>query len=85
MEFFQDPASWILISFIIFCGIMWRFAKDKFLSMIDSRIETIKKEITTAENLRVEAQELLAQYQRKQRDVAQEAEQDEQNQEAAEP
>ena len=75
MEFFQDPASWILISFIIFCGIMWRFAKDKFLSMIDSRIETIKKEITTAENLRVEAQELLAQYQRKQRDAAKEAQQ----------
>lgn len=75
MEIFQDTAIWVLLSFFVFCGIMWRFAKDKFIALLDSRIEAIRKEIDAAEVLRVESQELLAQYQRKQRDAAKEAEQ----------
>jgi len=75
MELFQDAAIWVLLSFIVFCFVMWRFAKDSFLAMLDKRIDEIKKELETAEHLRVEAQELLAQYQRKQRDSAKESEQ----------
>lgn len=75
MELFQDTGIWVLISFLVFCAVMWRFAKDKFCALLDGRIETIRKEIDAAESLRVEAQELLAQYQRKQRDAAKEAEQ----------
>ena len=37
--------------------------------MLDERIEGIREEIKTAENLRVEAQEMLAQYQRKHKDA----------------
>lgn len=74
MELFQDTGIWVLLSFLVFCVIMWRFAKDKFVALLDQRIETIRKEIDAAEALRVEAQELLAQYQRKQRDAAKEAE-----------
>ena len=44
------------------------------LSKLDGRIEQVRNEITTAETLRIEAQELLAQYQRKQRDAQAEAE-----------
>lgn len=74
MEIFQDTGIWVLISFVIFCFIMWKYGKDGILAMLDKRIEAIRKEIETAESLRVDAQELLAQYQRKQRDMAKEAE-----------
>lgn len=73
MEFLNDAQVWVLCSFLVFCFIVWKFAKDKVLALLDSRIEAIRKEIETAESLRVEAQELLAQYQRKQRDAAKEA------------
>lgn len=75
MEMFQDSATWVLCSFLIFCFVMWKFGKDKVLALLDKRIEDIRKEIETAESLRVEAQELLAQYQRKQRDASKEAKQ----------
>jgi F-type H+-transporting ATPase subunit b len=71
----QDATLWVLFSFIIFCFMGWKFGKDKIIGALDKKIEEIRKEIETAESLRVEAQELLAQYQRKQRDVAKESEQ----------
>lgn len=74
MALFQDTSIWVLISFLIFVTVLWRVGKDKVLAALDKRIEEIRKEIGTAESLRVEAQELLAQYQRKQRDAAKEAE-----------
>ncbi|MEC8664171.1 MAG: hypothetical protein VXY16_01715 [Pseudomonadota bacterium] len=74
MEFLSDTGSWVLISFLIFAFLAYTKGKAAFLNMLDSRIEAIKNEIETAESLRVEAQELLAQYQRKQRDAAKEAE-----------
>ncbi len=73
MELFQDTGIWVLFSFLVFVGIVWKFGKDKIVGMLDKRIEQIRKEIETAESLRIEAQELLAQYQRKQRDAAKEA------------
>ncbi len=75
MEFFQDAHSWVLISFLLFAAVAFRFGKDKFLAKLDSRIDSIRDDIKTAESLRIEAQELLAQYQRKQRDAVKEAEQ----------
>ena len=74
MELFQDTSIWVLISFLVFAFVLWKTAKDKVVGMLDKRIEEIRKEIETAESLRVEAQELLAQYQRKQRDAIKEAE-----------
>lgn len=74
MGFFQDTHSWVLISFLLFAVIAFRLGKGKFLAMLDRKIETIRDDIKTAETLRIEAQELLAQYQRKQRDAAREAE-----------
>lgn len=74
MELFQDTNIWVLISFIVFVIALLKLAKDKVAALLDKRIEEIRKEIDTAESLRIEAQELLAQYQRKQRDAAKEAE-----------
>lgn len=74
MEFFQNATNWVLVSFVIFAIGFWKFGLKLLLGKLDGRIEEIRKEIETAESLRIEAQELLAQYQRKQRDAAKEAE-----------
>lgn len=73
MEFLSDEYFWYTISFFVFLLILVKFGAKGFLGFLDSRIETIRKEIETAESLRIEAQELLAQYQRKQKDAEKEA------------
>jgi F-type H+-transporting ATPase subunit b len=74
MSHFSDPATFcVLISFIIFVVAFIRLAGKAITSRLDARIADIRKEISTAESLRIEAQELLAQYQRKQREAAKEA------------
>ena len=69
----HDSNLRLLFSFVIFVFILWKYGKAPVLAYLDGRIEQIRKEIESAENLRVEAQELLAQYQRKQRDAEKEA------------
>lgn len=74
MELLHDTGFWVLISFTVFAVAAFKFGRAKFLAMLDGKIEKIREDIQTAETLRVEAKELLAQYQRKQRDAAHEAE-----------
>lgn len=74
MDILSDSTIWLLISFIIFAVILWRKGRGAVLAILDKRIETIRQDIQTAENLRVESQELLAQYQRKHRDAVKDAE-----------
>ncbi len=74
MAFFNEATNWVLISFVIFAIGFWKFGLKALLGKLDGRIAEIRKEIETAESLRVEAQELVAQYQRKQRDATREAE-----------
>ncbi len=69
----HDPAIWLLCSFVIFAVMLYRKGKGAVLALLDKRIEGIRDELETAENLRVEAQELLAQYQRKHRDAVKDA------------
>lgn len=73
-HFLSDASGWVFIAFVIFALIFLKFVKGPLLAKIDARIASIKKELETAENLRIEAQELLAQYQRKHRDAMDEAE-----------
>lgn len=70
---FADTGIWVLLSFVIFAVFAFRMGKDKFLAKLDGRIAEIRTDIQMAETLRAEAQDLLAQYQAKQRDAAQEA------------
>ncbi len=74
MNFLNDPAIWLLCSFLIFAGLIFKFGKNALLAMLDERIESIREEIKTADNLRVEAQEMLAQYQRKHKDGVKDSE-----------
>lgn len=74
MDFLLDTYFWYLVSFLMFFVIIWKYGKPALLNYIDNRIASIREEIETAESLRTEAHELLAQYQRKHRDAVQEAE-----------
>jgi len=75
IELLEDTHTWVTISFVIFVAMAFKFGRKSVLGGLDKKIEAIRTEIQTAETLRVEAQELLAQYQRKQRDAEKEAEQ----------
>ncbi len=74
MDILHDTGIWLVFSFIIFLGIIIKAGLPALNKMLDGRINQIQKDLETAESLRVEAQEMLAQYQRKQRDAVQEAE-----------
>lgn len=73
-EIFADEYTWLTISFLIFAFVVYKAGKGKILAMLDARIEAIRDELKTAENLRIEAQEMLAQYQRKHRDAVKDSE-----------
>lgn len=73
-ELLADGYTWYTFSFLIFAGIVLKVASPLVTKALDSRIDEIKKDLAEAENLRVEAQEMLAQYQRKHRDAVQESE-----------
>jgi len=68
-----DTGIWVAISFLLFAAFAFVMGRTSVTAKLDSHINEIKLEIENAERLRVEAQELLAQYQRKQRDSEQEA------------
>ncbi|MBM3952544.1 MAG: F0F1 ATP synthase subunit B [Rhodospirillales bacterium] len=74
MAFLTDPTFWVAISLLIFVALVWRPIAKAVPKALDDRAAKIKAEMDEAEKLRVEAQELLAQYQRKQREVSIEAE-----------
>jgi len=70
----QDPTFWTAVAFVIFVALLFRPVKKALLGALDGRIEQIRAEVEEAQRLREEAQTLLASYQRKQREAAQEAE-----------
>lgn len=73
MDFLLDTNIWYVVSFLMFFAVVWKYGRPLLLKFLDNRIEAIREEIQKAETLKTEAQELLAQYQRKQRDAVQEA------------
>lgn len=70
---YHGTGIWVTISFLVFAAFAFKLGRQSILDGLDSRINEVKSEIETAERLRVEAQELLAQYQRKQRDAEKES------------
>jgi F-type H+-transporting ATPase subunit b len=64
----------VLIAFVLFGGILVYFNVPSILTgMLDKRADTIRKELDDARALREEAQTLLAEFERKQKDVQDEA------------
>jgi F-type H+-transporting ATPase subunit b len=64
----------VTIAFVIFVGILLYFRVPAMLTdMLDNRADTIRQELENARALREEAQTLLAEFERKQKDVQEEA------------
>lgn len=71
---FSDPSFWVLLGFLVVIGIFIRVGAPKMaMSALDKRGQRIADEINEARRMREEAQELLAQYQRRQREAEDEA------------
>lgn len=64
----------VLISFLLFIGLLAYLGVPKILAgMLDKRADGIRSELDEARALREEAQALLASYERKQKDVQEQA------------
>jgi F-type H+-transporting ATPase subunit b len=64
----------VLIGFILFLAVLFYFnVPAMILKMLDDRAETIRSELDEARNLRDEAQAVLAAYERKSREVAEQS------------
>ena len=68
----ENPETWVLVSFVIFIGLVWKKAYTAITSALDSRATRINEELEQATGLREEAQALLAQYERQQRGLSEE-------------
>lgn len=73
---FEDPTFWVAVAFAIFVVLAVKplAVHRQLATALDKRGERIGQEIKEAEALREEAQKLLADYKRKQRDAVKEAE-----------
>lgn len=66
----------VLISFLVFVGVLVYFkVPAKVGALLDNRAAGIRRDLDEAKRLREEAQEIYASYERRQRDMASQAEQ----------
>jgi F-type H+-transporting ATPase subunit b len=73
-HWWQDTNIWVLVPVLIVLALFWRFGVHKKIAeALDNRSSKIADELEAARNLREEAQELLAKYQRRQREAEEEA------------
>lgn len=72
-----NPATaefWVLIAFLLFMGVLiWKGVPGMIARALDQRAAAIRTELDEARRLREEAQQLLADYQRKTREAEDEA------------
>jgi F-type H+-transporting ATPase subunit b len=74
MEFLHDPEIWVAIAFVIFVALAGKPIYQRIGKMLDDRAAKIRSELSEAEQLRDDAEKLLADYQRRQRQAMKEAE-----------
>lgn len=73
MHLFADPEFWVLVAAAIFVAAVWKPAKKSLVGALDERAARIRAELDEATKLREEAEQLLAQYQQREREAAAEA------------
>jgi F-type H+-transporting ATPase subunit b len=71
---FSDPEFWVLLAVVLFVVGVWKPARRAIVGALDARSARIREELGAARDLRDEAQQVLAEYQRKQQQAAAEAE-----------
>jgi F-type H+-transporting ATPase subunit b len=70
----ENPHTWVYLGFLIFVVLAGPKLWKALAQMLDRRSLKIKSDLDEAQKLKDEAQALLAEYQRKQRDAMREAE-----------
>ncbi|HLL27922.1 MAG TPA: ATP F0F1 synthase subunit B [Xanthobacteraceae bacterium] len=74
VEIFYEAEFWVGVAFLIFISLLWRLgAHHSLLASLDARSSKVHDDLTEARRLKSEAQKLLAQYQKKQREAETEA------------
>lgn len=71
--FYAQPEFWVAMAFVLVVGLAFRPVARAVVTALDARATQIKGKIDEARKLREDAQTLLADYQRRQRDAMQEA------------
>jgi F-type H+-transporting ATPase subunit b len=74
MELFQEPKFWVSTAFVVFVLLVYKKASVFILNALDGRSKRISEELSQAQQLRREAEEILAQYKQKQAEYLKEAE-----------
>ena len=70
----MDATFWAFVALIIFLGVLAYFKVPGMINgALDGRAERIRNELDEARKLREDAQQLLAEYQRKRQEAEQEA------------
>lgn len=71
---FADPAFWVGLAFVVVIAGAFRPAYRAITTSLDTRAAGIKSRLEEARKLREDAQAMLAEYQRKQKEALREAE-----------
>jgi F-type H+-transporting ATPase subunit b len=69
MHLLADPEFWVLLSVLVFVIAVWKPAARTVLGGLDARAERIRVDLEEARRLREEAERLLADYQRQEREA----------------
>ena len=72
--FYLNPEFWVAVAFVLVVAMVFKPAAAAVVGMLDSRAGKIRLQIEEARKLREDAQALLAEYQKKQREAMSEAE-----------
>jgi F-type H+-transporting ATPase subunit b len=71
----SNPELWVLVSFVLFLALLVYYKiPNRLAKALDDRADRIRAELDEARRLREEARQILADYERKQRDAEKEAE-----------
>lgn len=73
MHLLRDPEFWVLVAVAIFVAVVWKPARKSLIGGLDSRAERIRQELDSAQQLRGEAERVLAEYREKEREASAEA------------
>jgi len=73
-EVLHDHHFWVLISLVILIALIWKPAARSITSALDERAVRIRNELDEARRLRDEAEQLLADYRRREHEAAAETE-----------
>ena len=73
MHLLADAEFWVLLAVVVFAAVVWKPARRAVIGGLDGRAARITAELDEARKLREEAERLLADYQKKEREAASEA------------